>query len=93
MSATITDRMRGAAMLDVPTYEAIEADRSATGQALTVVIIVIKINRFHSTGVKIKLPKTGKFYRISLSDKEFFWRQPQQPELFCDFFLNLQLSK
>lgn len=40
MSATITDRMRGAAMLDVPTDEAVEADRTATGQALTVVIIV-----------------------------------------------------
>ncbi|MHB1222845.1 MAG: Yip1 family protein [Gemmatimonadaceae bacterium] len=40
MSASISDRMRGAAMLDVPTYEAIEADRTATGQALVVVIIV-----------------------------------------------------
>lgn len=40
MSASITDRMRGAAMLDVATYEAIEADRTATGQALVVVIIV-----------------------------------------------------
>lgn len=40
MSAGITDRMRGAAMLDVATYEAVEADRGATGQALVVVVIV-----------------------------------------------------
>lgn len=40
MSASLTDRMRGAAMLDVATYEAVEADRGATGQALVVVIIV-----------------------------------------------------
>ena len=40
MSASIIDRMRGAAMLDVATYEEVEADRSATGQALVVVILV-----------------------------------------------------
>lgn len=40
MTASIIDRMRGAAMLDVATYEAVEADRTATGQALVVVIIV-----------------------------------------------------
>lgn len=32
-------RMLGAARLDVPTIEAIEADRSATGQALAVVAL------------------------------------------------------
>ena len=37
---TMTDRMRGAAMLDVPTYEEVEADKSATGQAAAVVAIV-----------------------------------------------------
>ena len=37
---SIVDRMRGAAMLDVATYEEVEADRSATGQAFVVVIIV-----------------------------------------------------
>lgn len=40
MSASIVDRMRGAALLDVNTYEAVEADRTATGQAFVVVIIV-----------------------------------------------------
>lgn len=37
---SITDRMRGAALLDVDTYEELEADRSATGQAFVVVAIV-----------------------------------------------------
>ena len=37
---SIVDRMRGAAMLDVATYEEVEADRSATGQAFVVVVIV-----------------------------------------------------
>lgn len=36
-SRSITDRMKGAAMLDVPTYEEVEADSSATGQAAAVV--------------------------------------------------------
>lgn len=40
MSASMVDRMRGAALLDVSTYEAIEADRTATGQAFVVVVIV-----------------------------------------------------
>ncbi|MEJ7811339.1 MAG: YIP1 family protein [Gemmatimonadaceae bacterium] len=40
MQRSITDRMRGAAMLDVPTYEEVEADTTATGQAATVVAIV-----------------------------------------------------
>lgn len=34
---SLTDRMKGAAMLDVATYEDIEADETATGQAAAVV--------------------------------------------------------
>jgi hypothetical protein len=37
---TMIDRMRGAAMLDIPTYEEVETDKSATGQAAAVVAIV-----------------------------------------------------
>lgn len=37
---SMIDRMRGAAMLDISTYEEVEADRTATGQAGTVVAIV-----------------------------------------------------
>jgi hypothetical protein len=37
---SIVDRMRGAAMLDVATYEEVEHDQDATGQAAVVVIIV-----------------------------------------------------
>ena len=37
---SIFDRMRGAATLDVPTYEEVEHDEKATGQAAVVVIIV-----------------------------------------------------
>lgn len=40
MAGSITDRMRGAAMLDVATYEEVEADTTATGQAAIVVGIV-----------------------------------------------------
>lgn len=36
---SIIDRMRGAAMLDVATYEEVEADTTATGQAAIVVIV------------------------------------------------------
>ena len=36
---SITDRMRGAAMLDIATYEEVEADRGATGQAFVVVVL------------------------------------------------------
>jgi hypothetical protein len=36
----IADRMRGAALLDVATYEEVEHDEQATGQAAVVVIIV-----------------------------------------------------
>ena len=37
---SIVDRMKGAAMLDVATYEEVEHDHDATGQAAVVVIIV-----------------------------------------------------
>jgi hypothetical protein len=37
---SIVDRMRGAALLDVATYEEVEHDSEATGQAAVVVIIV-----------------------------------------------------
>ena len=36
---SITDRMKGAAMLNVATYEEVEADTSATGQAAVVVAL------------------------------------------------------
>ncbi|MDQ3996984.1 MAG: YIP1 family protein, partial [Gemmatimonadota bacterium] len=36
---SIIDRMRGAAMLDIATYEEVEADTTATGQAAIVVVI------------------------------------------------------
>ena len=37
---SLLERMKGAAMLDVPTYEEVEADTTATGQAAIVVGIV-----------------------------------------------------
>ncbi len=37
--ASFTDRIIGAAMLDVRTYEEVEADKSAIGQAMTVVVL------------------------------------------------------
>jgi hypothetical protein len=37
--ATLTQRMIGAAMLDAKTFEEVEADSSATAQAMTVVVI------------------------------------------------------
>lgn len=37
--ASLTDRMIGAAKLDARTYEEVEADKTATGQAMAVVII------------------------------------------------------
>ena len=39
-SASLPDRMLRAARLDVPLYEEVEADTTATTQALTVVVIV-----------------------------------------------------
>jgi hypothetical protein len=37
---SLIDRMRGAALLNVATYEEVEADNTATGQAAIVVVIV-----------------------------------------------------
>ena len=37
---SVVDRMKGAAMLDVATYEEVEHDQQATGQAAVVVVIV-----------------------------------------------------
>lgn len=37
---TMIDRMKGAAVLDVQTYEEVEADTTATGQAAGVVVLV-----------------------------------------------------
>lgn len=37
---SIVDRMKGAAMLDIATYEEVEHDEEATGQAAVVVLIV-----------------------------------------------------
>lgn len=37
--ATFTERMIGAAMLNPQTYEEVEADRTATGQAMAVVVL------------------------------------------------------
>jgi len=39
MSKSLIRRMQGAAMLDVPTFEEVEHDRTATGQAVAVVLI------------------------------------------------------
>jgi hypothetical protein len=37
--ASITERMKGAALLEVATYEEVEADTTATGQAAVVVVL------------------------------------------------------
>ena len=37
--ASITERMKGAALLEVATYEEVEADTTATGQAAVVVVV------------------------------------------------------
>ena len=39
MASTFTDRLRGAALLDAETYEEVEADPTATSQALAVVVL------------------------------------------------------
>jgi len=52
--ASFTDRMLGAARLDARTYEEVEADTNATGQALGVVVIssiAAGIGSFGSAGV------------------------------------------
>jgi hypothetical protein len=47
---SIIDRMRGAAMLDVATYEEVEADASATGQAAIVVAIAAVASAIGAAG-------------------------------------------
>jgi hypothetical protein len=49
-SASLTDRMMGAALLNVATYEAVEADQNATGQAAAVVMIVAVCEAIGSSG-------------------------------------------
>jgi hypothetical protein len=48
---SIVDRMRGAAMLDVATYEEVEADTSATGQAAIVVAIAAVCSAIGASGL------------------------------------------
>jgi hypothetical protein len=45
-----TDRMKGAALLDVDTYEEVEADQTATGQAAGVVALVAVAQAIGGTG-------------------------------------------
>jgi hypothetical protein len=47
---SLTDRMLGAAMLDIGTYEEVEADSTATGQAAIVVGIVAVASAIGSVG-------------------------------------------
>lgn len=48
--ATLVERMQGAAMLSVPTYEEVEHDHTATGQAATVVAIAAVAQAIGSLG-------------------------------------------
>ena len=48
--ATIVQRMQGAAMLSIPTYEEVEHDHTATGQAAAVVAIVAVAQAIGSIG-------------------------------------------
>lgn len=50
MARSFTKRLIGAATLDVPTYEEIEHDRSATGQAAAVVAIAAAAGAIGSIG-------------------------------------------
>lgn len=47
---SLVSRAIGAALLDVPTYEAVEADRSATSQAATVVLLVAVAGAIGASG-------------------------------------------
>lgn len=47
---SMTERMRGAALLDVPTYEEVEHDTTATGQAAGVVGLVAVASAIGSIG-------------------------------------------
>ncbi len=48
--ASFTQRMIGAAKLDVHTYEEVEADRTATGQAMGVVVLSSIASGFGAVG-------------------------------------------
>ena len=50
MARSLTERMIGAAMLDVSVYEEVEHDRTATGQAAMVVAIVALCAAFGAAG-------------------------------------------
>jgi len=50
---SLTDRMVGAAFLDIDTYEAVEADENATTQAATVVAIVAVCQALGASGAGI----------------------------------------
>jgi hypothetical protein len=47
---SMIDRMKGAAMLDVQTYEDVEADATATGQAAGVVLLVAAAQAIGASG-------------------------------------------
>ncbi len=47
---TMVERMKGAAMLDVPTYEEVEADNTATAQAGGVVLLVAVAQAIGASG-------------------------------------------
>lgn len=50
MAQTFFERAKGAALLDVMTYEEVEADQSATGQAAAVVVIAAIASAIGSSG-------------------------------------------
>lgn len=52
-SGSIVDRMKGAALLDVDTYEEVEADSTATGQAAGVVAIVAVAQALGASGLGV----------------------------------------
>ena len=51
---SITDRMKGAAMLNVATYEEVEADTTATGQAAIVVTLGAIASAIGSSGAGVR---------------------------------------
>ena len=61
--ANLTQRMIGAALLDVKTYEEVEADKTATGQAM---IVVILLQRSEGGGLGIFKPEV-QFAKKTLS--------------------------
>jgi hypothetical protein len=57
--ATMLERMRGAALLDVPTYEEVEADRTATSQAAGVVALVALAQAIGASGQGVAAALVG----------------------------------